>query len=212
MGSALRVVGRSFRDWWDEMFLMVGINLLWALLAIPVVTFFPALMGVYNLTYEKAQGRRVERELFWQGFRRYFGKSWALGAINTVATLLLIVNIWFYLQFPNWMFYFTIIWVYVLVVWLVMQVYVYPLAIEQEDKSLKTIYLNAFRLALVRPLFTIVVGLILLVLEAVSIAIPPLLLLVFVPLAALIGNHALQEMIAYVQQRQEELKKKSEKK
>lgn len=191
MGSALRAVGRSFRDWWDEMFLMVGVNLVWALLALPLVTFCPATMGATYLTSEKARGRRVEFELFWRGFRTYFGKSWALGGINAVVTAMVIVNILFYLQQTSWLFYFTIIWIYVLLIWLGVTLYVFPLAIHQEDKSVKLVYRNAALLALGRPVFTLIVTVVQVLLLALSVALSPLLLLVYVPLSCLISNHAL---------------------
>jgi uncharacterized membrane protein YesL len=205
MGSAFRAIGRSFRDWWDEMFLMVGVNLMWALLALPVVTLFPASMGAAYLTYEKVRGRRVEFDLFWKGFRRYFGKSWALGAINTVVTLLILVNIVFYLQQPSWLFYLTIIWLYVLLIWMGIIIYVFPLAIEQDDKSVKLIYRNAALLALGRPVFTLVVALVQVILLAASIVLSPLLLLVYVPLSNLISNHALLVSLGEVEERRSRL-------
>lgn len=212
MGSALRVVGHAFRDWWDEMFLMVGVNLMWALLAIPVITLFPATMGAYNLTYDKAHGRRVEFELFWQGFRQYFGKAWALGAINLVVTILLIVNILFYLNQPSWLFYLTILWIYLIIIWLGVLTYVFPLAIEQEDKSIKLIYRNAVLLAVGRPLFTLVIALVQLLLLGISIALSPLLLLVYVPLSGLISNHALAMSLEDVAKRRAQLERRQEEK
>lgn len=201
MGSALRVVGRSFRDWWDEMFLMVGVNLMWALLALPVVTIFPATMGAMNVAHHKAHGRRVEFDHFWQGFRQYFGKAWVLGAINVVVLVMIGFNILFYLNQPNWLFYLSILWLYLLLLWLGLQMYVFPLAIEQDDKSVKLIYRNAALLAVGRPLFTLVVAVIQVLLLAVSIALSPLLLLVYVPLSSLIANHALIDSLANIEER-----------
>ncbi|MGI6207076.1 MAG: DUF624 domain-containing protein [Anaerolineae bacterium] len=197
MTDALKVIGRSLRDWWDEMFLMVGVNLVWGLLAIALVTLFPASMGAYYLTNEKAHGRRVEFDYFWQGFRRYFGQAWALGAINVVFTGLLLTNIWWYSQLPQPFNLLGILWVYALIVWLGALLYVFPLALEQEDKRLLLIYRNALTLAIGRPLFTLVVGLLSLVLLVASIGIPPLLLLVYIPLSALISNHATIDSLEY---------------
>jgi len=152
MTDALKVFGRSFRDWWDEMFLMVGVNLMWGLLAIALVTIFPGTMGAYYLTREKALGRRVEFDLFWQGFRQYFGKAWALGAINVAVTVLLVSNIWFYANISNWLAYLTLIWIYILVMWLGVLLYVFPMALGfgaggQEPSS----YLQELRHPRLRP-------------------------------------------------------------
>lgn len=204
MTEALKVFGRSFRDWWDEMFLMVGVNLMWGLLAIALVTIFPGSMGAYYLTREKALGRRVEFDLFWQGFRQYFGKAWALGAINVGITFLLVLNIWFYANISNWLAYLTLIWIYILVMWLGVLLYVFPMALAQEDKSLKLIYKNSAILAFGRPLFTLVLGLLSLVLLALSVVVPPLLLLVYIPLAGLVGNHATINSLEYMERRMTE--------
>lgn len=201
MTDALKVFGRSFRDWWDEMFLMVGVNLMWGLLAIALVTIFPGTMGAYYLTREKALGRRVEFDLFWQGFRQYFGKAWALGAINVAVTVLLVSNIWFYANISNWLAYLTLIWIYILVMWLGVLLYVFPMALAQEDKSLRLIYRNSAILAFGRPLFTLVVGVLSLALLALSLVVPPLLLLVYIPMAGLVGNHATINTLDYVEKR-----------
>jgi len=205
MKDAFRVVGRSFRDWWDEMFLMVGVNLVWGVLALAVVTLFPGWMGAFYLTREKALGHRVEFDLFWQGFRQYFGKSWALGAICLVVTLMLVVNIWFYAQMANALVYLTIVWIYILVMWVCVLTYVFPMALVQEDKSIRLTFRNAVLLAAGRPLFTLVVGIINVLLLAVSIIVPPLLLLLYIPLSALVGNHATIDSLEYVERRQAQL-------
>jgi len=205
MSTALRIVGRAFRDWWDELFLMVGVNLVVSLLALPIVTLFPALMGAYYVTYEKSHERRVEFDYFWQGFRQYFGKAWALGSINLIITVLLIVNILFYMQQPSWLFYLTILWIYLFILWLGVQIYVFPLAIEQEDKSVKLIYRNAALLAMGRPLRTFIVALFLLLLLATSVVFSPLLLLVYIPLSALIANHTLRASLEEIAERRSAL-------
>lgn len=201
MSDALKVIGRSFRDWWDEMFLMVGLNLVWGLLAVALVTIFPGSMGVYYLTREKVLGHRVEFDMFWTGLRQYFGKAWALGAINVVVTFLLLFNIWFYSNIGNWLAYLTLLWIYALVMWLGVIIYVFPMALAQEDKSIRLIYRNATVLAFGRPLFTLVVGIISLALLALSLVVPPLLLLVYIPLAGLVGNHATISSLEYMERR-----------
>jgi len=175
---------------------------MWGLLALALVTLFPGSMGAYYLTREKALGHRVEFDLFWQGFRQYFGKAWALGGINLLVTLLLFFNIWFYSQMPNLLVYLTLIWIYILIIWLGVLLYVFPMALAQQDKSLKLIYRNAALLAASRPLFTLVLGVLSLLLLALSIGVPPLLLLVYIPLSGLVGNHATISSLEYAERRQ----------
>ncbi|NLT41500.1 MAG: YesL family protein [Anaerolineae bacterium] len=201
MSEALKVIGRSFRDWWDEMFLMVGVNLVWGLLALALVTLFPGSMGAYYLTRQKALGHRVEFDMFWAGLRQYFGKAWALGAINVVVTFLLLFNIWFYSNITNWLAYLTLLWIYALVMWLGVIIYVFPMALAQESGGIRTTYRNAAVLAFGRPLFTLVIGIISLLLLALSLVVPPLLLLVYIPLAALVGNHATISSLDHMQRR-----------
>ncbi|MCS7220565.1 MAG: DUF624 domain-containing protein [Anaerolineae bacterium] len=191
----LRVIGLSIRDFYEEMFLFVPLNLVWWLAAVLVIPLAPATAGLCHLGYRIAHELRVDSSFFKEAFRDYFWPSLKVGALDVAILVTFMVNLWFYAQINSWLRLISILWIYGLILWAAAQLYLFPLLFEQkEPKALMTIR-NAALLVLAQPLFTLGVSVLALILTIICLVLPVLLVLVWPGLMALIGTRALANVL-----------------
>ena len=84
---------------------------------------------------------------------------------------------------------------YIMLLWVSMQLYLFPLLIEQEDKRIRLVFRNAVVLALGNPIFTIVFGLLLVSVILVTSTLTGPILLLLISFMAVAQTLALQEML-----------------
>lgn len=204
--NPFRIIGRSAVDLYDNLFPMVGMNLLWLLLSIPVVLAItavllivglssevafsiallfaviapsPASVGIHLFVNQLAKDERADFELFWTGLRTLWTRSLLLLAIGLGGAVLLGVNLYFYLvNDVQILHYLSILWVYVMITWVMMMLFMNPLLVEQENKSIKLILRNAFFLCLGNLLPSVVILIVLVLVSALSIGVTLLVALV----------------------------------
>jgi uncharacterized membrane protein YesL len=132
-----------------------------ALVAVVVIFPSPALAGAQFVAHETANRNPV----FWRdqidGLRRYWWPALKCWAFSIAFALLLAGNAAFYFQhhFPL-SGAIALLFVLLFTWWALCHLYVYPLIVEQEQKRLILIYRNAILIAVARPAFTVIVGLI----------------------------------------------------
>jgi uncharacterized membrane protein YesL len=85
-----------------------------------------------------------------------------------------------------------IVWGYLLVVWLSVQVYVYPIYASLEQPSLGMALRMAALAVLANPLFSVLLLVVAGALTALCVALPILLPIAWPALMALLGEHALE--------------------
>ena len=208
MKHAFQITWISLRDTYEEMFILVGVNLLTLLLCIPVVTAPPALAGLHNLGFFIATEKRIELSVYWQGFRENLLYSWKLAALNIFIFGVLGWDIWFYLGKvqSSWrVLGFVGIWI--LVIWLVAQLYIFPFLVRMEERKIFPLAKNAVLLTLAYPVFSLTAALLLVLLLALSIILPILFILIGLSFAAVMGAHALRhglEMVEEFRERQKD--------
>jgi len=125
----------------------------------------PCTAGIQSVAHELALGEDITFRDHWQGFRRYArlaGIAW-LGSVAVTAVIL--ANLAFYahavgasggiLQAIAPVLFF--LWLLLCIPWISLHLYVFPLLIEQEVKSIPLIYRNAFLMAMGRPAVLLVV-------------------------------------------------------
>jgi uncharacterized membrane protein YesL len=202
MKRALRTFWGALKDFWDELFLLVLMNIVTVLLLIPVVTFPPALAGLWSAANLVAKGRAIGWRDYFKAFRRYFLKAWGLALLNGLVGIILVANILFYAPAnvpfeisPTLSFWIQALFLGVAFVWLIVQLYPMALLLEQEDQRLRVALRNAAVLFAANLGFTIVLALLLLVVAAVSMVLPPLWLLVTVALFAVVCNKAVLHLL-----------------
>ena len=212
------ILWKSVVDVYDNLFPMVGMNLLWLLLSIPLVVIVtgilllfqlpntlafalallfallapsPASVGVHTYANSLVKEERVEFELFWTGLRSLWSRSLALLAVGVIGAALLGVNLYFYLtNSTQVLHYLAILWLYGLILWTMMLLYMNPLLVEQENKSLKLIVRNAFVLCLDNLLPSVVILVVLLALSILSIGITLLVALLTGSFVAVVETRA----------------------
>jgi len=196
--AALAVIWETLRDWWDSMVGLATFNLLWLGLSLTVILCPPATAGLYAVTNSLAHGKGQRLDDFVAAARRYAWVSWRWALINLALGALLAVNFAFYGSLEG-MAAFLIQAALVSAggVWLVMQFYVWPFLMEQEQKRLRTALRNALFLALANPLYTLT----LLVVSGLAIVFS---LVAILPLGfftmsflALLGNRAVVERLTH---------------
>lgn len=221
MGGIWTVLKWGVRNWYDEMLMFVGVGfvasmmlvpfalltiVLFETLGLPVAALFfigpflpgPALVGMHALARELARNEGVSWALFWQKTRQYWWVSTSMFFLSLLATIVLLTSMRFYLSSDNSILQLIgFAWIYGLVLWLIMQIYLLPLLLEQDETriSLRRVYRNAFVIAAAKPLLSLamlIVSLILLVAGYFTVLGLPV---IVVPMIAVLANHALRYAI-----------------
>lgn len=209
MKHAFRITWWSLRDTYEELFVLIGANLLTMVLLIPIVTGPPALAGLHYLGFHIATGKRVEFGLFWEGFRGYFLDSWKLTAFNVLVFGVLGVDIWFYLSRVEGVWRVVgLLGVWMLLIWALAQLYTFPLLVRQEERKLFLLVKNAILLTLAYPVFSLTAAVLLGLLLVLSVIFPIVFVLTGLSFSAMMSAHVLRQGIEMVEahraQREEE--------
>jgi hypothetical protein len=175
MKDVFRVFGEAIKDFWEELLLLVLMNILTVLLLFPVITFPPALAGLWNAANLTAKGKSIHWSDYFEGFRRYFLKAWGLALLNILVILLVVTNVRFYTPdvAPFDISQNASMWVRGLFIaagflWIAMQMYPMALLLEQDDQRLRVALRNTAVLFVANPGFTIVLLILLAVVAIIS--------------------------------------------
>jgi uncharacterized membrane protein YesL len=195
MRGIFGVLWEALKHYWEDFFVLTVMNILTALLALPVVTFPPALAGLWYIGNEAANGRAVEWGDYFRGFRRYFLKAWGLALINILVVALVLTNVWFYGPdvVPFNISSTLAIWIRSLfvglgLIWWCYQLYPMAMLLEQEDQRIRLALRNSAILAIANPGVTFVLGVLSLLVIALSLRFPPLIILLTLSLLAVVCN------------------------
>lgn len=157
------------RDVYDDFLKLVVLNLLWAAATLPVVTAPAAVAGIYYAANRMARHEYVDWHTFFEGFRKYWGMGLRWTLVNLLALAIMLYNFWFYGQFQaGWAPWARGLVLGLLVLWLLLQAYTFPLLLEQEDRRLVTALRNSVVIYLKRPALALGTAFILAVLLILS--------------------------------------------
>jgi uncharacterized membrane protein YesL len=202
MKHVFRVFWEALKEFWDELFLLMLMNVVTVLLVIPVVTFPPALAGLWGAANLVAKGSAIHWSDYFEGFRRYFWKAWGLALLNILVAVIMFTNIRFYTPeivpfdiSPSVSLWIQALFVGVALLWVIVQMYPLALLFEQEDQRLRVALRNAAVLLITNLGFTIVLLLLLLIVAAISTAIPLLWFVVTPALFAVVCNRAVLHLL-----------------
>lgn len=190
----LRVIGLSFRDVYNELFLMVILSLLWWLAMITVVASAPATTALAYIGYRIARERRVDFDFAKDAFRKHFWLGWRIGIVALVSLVIVIGNMLFYLQLEGWLQGLAFFFLYLLTAWLTIFLYGFALVSAMDAPSLRAALRNAALLTFANPIFSFLLALALVLLAGLSVLL--ILPLLLAPgLVAIIGGRALVDRL-----------------
>ncbi len=225
MLDVFRIIWFGIQDFWDELLLLLILNLLWSLtVLLPTLPFvglgsinltavalalflalpLPIVSGALcYVTNQVSRGLIPNLGMFTTGLRRYWAKSLLVALVNVLAIVVVFFNLRFYgavLQ-GIWTRVVVAAWLVASVYWLLAQIYWFPMILELESESVWIGLRNSLALVLVSPGFTLLLGLILIVAGVVLVALSLPAALVLGSLFLLITNHATRSRLAQAQKK-----------
>ena len=198
MSDAWQVFRKTLSDLWDEMYLLVVVNVLWIALNLLLVTGPPATAGLFVLTHRLARGEAVGLRDFFEGFRRYFWRSWLWAIVAGAGFFILggdavLIGS---LSSADYVIFIQGFFLMLLFLWAFVLLYAFPLILEQEQPSLRLALRNALVMFAGNQSFSITLfGLALLVALLSTLLFAPWGIITVVFLA-LLGNHAVLNRLA----------------
>ncbi len=150
-------------------YIFVWANLFCLLGMLPLVTAPIAWAGLTYLAYLSATRREVRLEDFWEGVRRYWRHGLIIAALNVLIVGVNLSNLWVYARDPSALSGFLRpVWFITLVIWLTLQLYLWPILHHMTTPTLIGAFRNAGFMILRNPLFTLGIWAVLLVLWSLS--------------------------------------------
>jgi uncharacterized membrane protein YesL len=206
MVEGFRVVVKTFKDIWGEMFMLVLMNLFTLLCQVVIIPGPPAMAALYAMCNRVANDYAVSWEKYFEAFKQYFKKSWIYALFSIVITVMLVVNFfWYGQQFGDqvWAAWVQGAWLAATFFWLVINFYTYPFFMEQDDKRWRVALRNSALVAGANPLFTLVIVIVTALLLILSIVITPVFVLLGLAIYALFGSEAVVNRVNAYRKRME---------
>lgn len=187
LGMPWRYLARSVILFFDEFYLMVGLSLLCSVALLTVVLAPAAAAGLIAISSRMAADKRVNMDFFWQGAKARLGMTYRVMGLWGGMLLLFLFNVYFYLaRLTGSLRYVAGFWAYMAILWVVVGFYLLPILQRMTAPTVKSVYLNAFVLAFRQPLYSLAVLVQFILLSLLWRYLPPLAVLAWPGLMALI--------------------------
>lgn len=159
--ASLRVIGRSFTDWWDGWLDLLVVVLVWIVAQVTIVFGPPATFGLYHVAYHLVNGESLGVRGLIEGARQYFWKAWLWMLLFVIVLLTMVANYTFYGQIgAEWGIFAQTFVVFVTFLWFGVQFYALPYMMEQIDKKLLVALRNGLFTLLAAPFFTLILAIV----------------------------------------------------
>jgi hypothetical protein len=180
LGYPLAMMGRQ---WWLAPLLLIPIG--------------PAMAALAVVARRCAADLRVDHTFYMDGLRAYWRPALGLSALSMAVLALLLMNITFYAsRSSGFVQGLSLIWGYVLLFWLSVQFYAYPVLVRMQKPRTLGALRTAVLGALANPLFSIVLLLIAAFFTALGALTVIFFFLVWPALMALLGEHSFRLFLA----------------
>ncbi len=204
MIEAGRVIVKTVKDIWGEMFMLVLMNLFTLLCTVVIIPGPPAWAALYAMCNRVANDYAISWEGYFKAFREYFVKSWIYALVSGVIGVLIAFNFfWYPSQFGDaaWVPWVQGAWLAVGFFWVAINLYVYPFMMEQEDKRWRVAVRNAALVAGANPLFTLVLLVFTGILLGISLVLTPIMVLLGFSFVAMVGSEAVVNRVSAFRKR-----------
>jgi len=197
--EAMGVFWQTLKDVWEELLPLCLVNLVWLFASLTVILFPVTLAGGHYVANRVARGKTFGTSDYIDGIKMYWWRSLLWFLANLVVVLLIYTNVMFYpSQFQGlWVSIVGGLWVALLIFWLTLQMYFWPLLIEQEEPRMLLAWRNSAYLVLINPFYAFFVASFHILFLAVSVATQlPLVFVGMVTLAILENNAVLAILVS----------------
>jgi len=179
---------------------LIILNVIWCLVSLPLITIFPATAGLFYATNRLAHGQSGDWHVFFDGMRRYFWQSLLWGSLNLIAAAVVFSNTVFYAQGHSaWTTIAHLVVLGLALGWGCIQVYMFPLLLEQEHPRFGLALRNSLVIVLKRPLFSLGITVLILMVALFSTAfIWPVWIVITAAFCAWTANNATIASIARI--------------
>lgn len=222
-GTAFKVVWRSLKDAWEDAFQLALNNVIWLLaVAIGPLAFLGAsryipntvllvatvvltalmlplaTVGVFCVTNRSAHGKAVHVSDLFDGVKRFWWRSWIWFVVTSAVLFMVIWSLLFYTGLVGGYVKFLVggFWLGVGLIWALMQIYFWPLMIEQTKPNLFRAWRNAFVLVIKEPLFVLVLLACLIAITAISVIFAVMFMIAYMAIISLVANNATLALLA----------------
>jgi hypothetical protein len=199
MNAALRILGYSFRDVWQELWTILIVHLLFLVGNILIIPGPPVTLALFFYGNRIAHGERANERDFLEAIRHYWKPAWRWGLINFLAIGLLTGD--YYLignmaTSSSFAAFIQGMYITLLAGWLLLQLFTLPFLFEQNQPSVVQALRNA-AIFIGRNLILVFVLALLLALSLTAGTLVFMLTFVFGgALIAFASNHAVLEHLA----------------
>jgi uncharacterized membrane protein YesL len=206
MIAAWQAIGQAVIDIRYVGVTLAYFNVLWVFSSVLIVTAPPATAALYVTTREIGYRRQVGWRDFVRLLRTHFFVGWRWATLNAMAVGIVFANLTFYSYMDNAIGVLLIaLWLGLGFVWLVVQMYCFPLLLEQSRPAVIMALRNAFVLSMRHPLFTLTYVLVAGFFVFISLVVPYLWVLITPALLAFLYNRAVHYLIQIEQGKDPEL-------
>jgi uncharacterized membrane protein YesL len=154
MIAGLRAWWRGLRHLNHRGYIYIWANLCVMVLSLPVVTAPAAWAGLMRMSYQAHRTESADINDFWQGFKENLGRGLILALLNLVIVGVNVINLYSYRdQSGLGIDLMRMAWLLALLLWVTIQLLLWPLFYEMERPSLLGAMRNAAVMILLNPGF-----------------------------------------------------------
>jgi uncharacterized membrane protein YesL len=155
----------------------------------------PASLGLYRLAAVMQRKETPPWGVYWHAARDNVGLGLRLFAIGLIGLVILAVNATFYLNAePRALRALAVVWFYLGLFWLTLQLYLGPLAMLLAERRLLALYRRAALLVVAHPIYSFSFVLAIALVILLSVPVVPLYPALAMAFVALVGTRALHEL------------------
>jgi uncharacterized membrane protein YesL len=204
MAAAFRVIGKTLKDIWGEMFYLVLMNLFTLMCIVLIIPGPAAWVALYHIANRIANDYALSWDHYFAAFRQYFVKAWKFAIFALFVTVAIPFNILWYPHVfgnANWVSWVQGAWMALLLFWLAIAFYVTAFFAEQETKSWRIALRNSALIAAANPLFTLTLLIVVGLLIGLSLLLTPVFLMLGLAIWALFGSEAVVNRVSVFRER-----------